>query len=92
MEDQWDVKKYPFIFYTATYTDPKDKAFALSLGADAFLIKPMEPDKLIDAVDGFWESTTEDGRSPAEPNLPEDEVYKLYSERLIQKLEQKSSK
>ena len=39
-----ELKDIPFMFYTATYTDPQDKQFALDLGADRFLIKPMEPD------------------------------------------------
>ncbi|OPY43764.1 MAG: response regulator PleD [Methanoregulaceae archaeon PtaU1.Bin222] len=37
----------PFIFYTATYTDPKDEQFARSLGAERFLIKPQKPDVLV---------------------------------------------
>ncbi len=41
------LKKIPFVFYTATYTDPKDEDFALSLGAERFIVKPMEPDKFL---------------------------------------------
>ena len=36
------LKKIPFIFYTATYTDFKDEQFGLRLGADRFLIKPAQ--------------------------------------------------
>ena len=41
------LRHIPFIFYTATYTDPRDASLALSLGADRFLIKPLEPDAFI---------------------------------------------
>ena len=34
------LTKIPFIVYTATYTEEKDREFSLSLGADLFLVKP----------------------------------------------------
>jgi putative two-component system response regulator len=66
------LRKIPFIFYTATYTDPRDAAFALSLGADRFLIKPLEPDAFMKAVD---EVVTQKPRPAPPVNLdaaPED--------------------
>jgi PAS domain S-box-containing protein len=40
----------PFVFYTATYTEPSDQDFALSLGADRFIIKPEDPEKLLSLI------------------------------------------
>jgi len=34
------LKSIPFIFYSATYTDERDKEFGLNLGADLFIVKP----------------------------------------------------
>src|SRR5258705_5776917 len=39
------LKNIPFVFYTATYTDPKDEELALSLGAARFIVKPTETDE-----------------------------------------------
>ncbi|KAA3607214.1 MAG: response regulator [Planctomycetota bacterium] len=46
MKTDDDLKSIPVIFYTATYTESRDEALALALGAERFLIKPLEPGKL----------------------------------------------
>ncbi len=38
------------IFYTGDYTDPADREFGVSLGAAAYLTKPLEPRELLRAV------------------------------------------
>lgn len=37
------LKGIPFVIYTASYTSEDDKTFALSLGVDRFVVKPIEP-------------------------------------------------
>jgi len=85
------LRRIPFIFYTATYTDPRDAAFALSLGADRFLVKPLEPENFIKTI-----QEVVDQKAAAEPDVSteaatEDEsIYlKEYNARLITKLEKK---
>lgn len=82
-------KNLPLIFYTATYTDPKDEEFALSLGADRFLVKPMEPSDMLNAIHEVIlrsERTTKPLTSEPEN---EERYYKSYSETLVRKLEEK---
>lgn len=84
------LKKIPFIFYTATYTDSKDEDFALSLGADRFLVKPLEPGEMLNAIKDVFK-TIEIGELPTPKKsieTPED-YYKTYSETLVRKLEDK---
>jgi len=85
------LRNIPFIFYTATYTDPRDAAFALSLGADKFLIKPLEPEAFMKAIDEVMAQKKQVSTTPAAQEFPEDEsIYlKEYNARLIAKLEKK---
>lgn len=78
----------PFVFYTATYTDPKDEQFALSLGADRFLVKPIEPDALVTIVEELGGTR---GRRPVPaPPTGSDTVFlQQYNRALVEKLESK---
>jgi PAS domain S-box-containing protein len=81
------LRAIPFIIYTATYTSAQDQAFAMTIGADRFIEKPCEPDVFMIAVN---EITASAGRPPDIPvPVKEEEVLKLYSERLVRKLEKK---
>ena len=85
------LKRVPFIVYTATYTEPEDERLALSLGADAFILKPAEPDEFITRIGEVLNRTA--APSPQPPQKPvgeEKELLKVYSETLIRKLEEKT--
>ena len=85
------LKKIPFIVYTATYTEPADEQLALSLGADAFILKPAEPEVFLARIRDV--QTRTGSLEPLPPNAPrgdEKELLKVYSETLIRKLEEKT--
>jgi len=88
----------PFIFYTATYTEPKDKEFALSLGADRFLVKPQEGHVFLREVESALSAGKQAGNrsNHAAATLPEEKTevsekdfYRQYNARLVNKLEDK---
>jgi PAS domain S-box-containing protein len=84
------LQNIPFIFYTATYTDPRDEQFALSLGADRFLVKPSDPQVFLSVV-GEVLAAEASGRSKdrSQPG-PEEKVFLAeYNETLVRKLENK---
>lgn len=45
------LSSVPFVFYTATYTDPKDEELALSLGAARFIVKPVEIEEFVSILE-----------------------------------------
>ena len=84
------LKNIPFVFYTATYTDPKDEKLAMNLGADLFIIKPQEPDVLLDIVQkAMADRKPEIMEKTPEVEIPEEDVLKEYNETLFRKLEKK---
>ncbi|MGR3174311.1 MAG: histidine kinase dimerization/phosphoacceptor domain -containing protein [Candidatus Scalindua sp.] len=82
--------RIPFVFYTSAYTEKKDEAFALNLGAEKFLVKPIEPDELL----GVLKTVIEDCRNalPVTPktSIEDEEIYLAeYNKRLVKQLEEK---
>jgi PAS domain S-box-containing protein len=92
---QWhadaQLRDVPVIVHTATYTDPQDEQLALTLGADAFVAKPTEPEDLMVTVNAVLARAARRGPVTQATSLPDDEgVLRLYSEVLIAKLERKT--
>ena len=84
------LRSVPFVFYTATYTDPRDEKLALSMGADRFLVKPLEPATLLAEVQEVMRRAAEPGRPEfAPPPERESVVLHQYNQALVRKLEQK---
>lgn len=85
------LRDIPFIFYTATYTEEADKKFGLSLGADEYIVKPMEPDDLLGVIDRVIRSKEDKGLVLTVSTSAGDDADYLaeHNRRLIQKLESK---
>ena len=82
--------KVPFIFYTATYSDDKDREFALSLGCAAFLVKPADPDIIQATIESVVaQSSTENTSSAADTMSEDSDFLRHHNEALVRKLEAK---
>jgi PAS domain S-box-containing protein len=84
------LKNIPFFFYTATYIDAKDEEYALSLGADRFILKPQEPEIFIKIINDFLVEVKKKTIHPKKIiQQAEMVVLKEYNEVLIRKIEDK---
>jgi len=84
------LKATPFVFYTATYTDQRDRDFALNLGADLFIVKPIDPSEFLRLIQELLDAYAR-GALTAKPTAyaSEESYLKEYNEALIHKLEDK---
>ncbi|MBI4684331.1 MAG: response regulator [Nitrospirae bacterium] len=85
------LRSVPFIFYSATYVGNREAELAMSLGAEAFIAKPKEPDEFWKEVSGIIEGYRLKADTNAAEELLEDdlEYLKKYSNIVATKLEGK---
>ncbi len=83
------LKDIPLVFYTATYTDPKDEALAIGLGADRFIVKPQEPDVFMKIIEEVLKEKNHAKPAPEGPLGEEMEFFRQHNEVLFRKLEKK---
>ncbi|MFT3780758.1 MAG: response regulator [Nibricoccus sp.] len=83
------VRTLPFILYTATYTAESDERFALSIGVDRFVVKPIEPDRLLSIVEEVVsEARRNPNRAAAQTQLVAGQLQE-YTRMVLVKLEDK---
>jgi signal transduction histidine kinase len=85
------VRSIPFIFYSATYTGEKEQELARSLGAEAFVAKPVEPVEFWERICAIMKAWVERQKMPAHPaiNESDEQFLREYSQIVVTKLEEK---
>ncbi len=82
------LRSVPFIIYTATYIEPSDERLALDLGADAFIIKPVETETFLRRISEVSQRAARGELAPTRlPAAVGGEVVKGYNQALVRKLE-----
>ncbi len=79
----------PFVFYSATYKEEQDVRLAMSLGANSYLFKPMDPGELWEEIKSILEKAKQMGQYPTELIKEDAEYLRQYSEVVAAKLEKK---
>jgi PAS domain S-box-containing protein len=82
---------FPFIVYTATYTEPKDETTGPGLGAEAFMVKPAEPEVFMQRLNEVL-SKNQGGQLPLRtPVLDETTALHHHRDVLVDKLAEKAA-
>ena len=84
------LKLIPLVFYTGTYTDDRDREFALKLGAERFIVNTGNPEDLINVIREVLETRKRSALAATSLDMEEEAVYlKQHNESLTRKLEDK---
>jgi PAS domain S-box-containing protein len=83
------LHRIPFIFYTATFTDEKDRQLAVSLGASRFIVKPVEMEDFFKTIEEVIEEYKEKKLIVPEQTADKEKIEEMYSQAIARKLEKK---
>ncbi|MFW5878725.1 MAG: response regulator, partial [Myxococcota bacterium] len=83
------LRAVPFVFHTATYTEPEDESLGRELGADRFLMKPQQPERLLEVVNEVLEETRTRDTSADGSRAEERELLLQHNQVLFRKLQKK---
>jgi PAS domain S-box-containing protein len=84
------LRHIPIIICTGTYIDETDEQIALKFGAEAYIKKPCDQKSLLQTIEKVLKNVQSGKIKTGLADPPEEKgVYKLYSERLVTKLEKK---
>jgi len=84
-----EFQKIPFVFYSAAYTDIKDQQFAMSLGADLFIVKPTDPIEFISIIQELLSQIPSHEVPDFDKPLSEMDFLSEHNRRLLSQLEKK---
>ncbi|OGF28580.1 hypothetical protein A2331_04190 [Candidatus Falkowbacteria bacterium RIFOXYB2_FULL_34_18] len=88
-KDDEKIKNIPFIFYTAEYITRADEKFAMSLGAEKFIKKPIKPNDFLRIIEEVVQDYQGGKIKISEKKPEEKEFIQKHKEKLAQKLEEK---
>jgi len=83
------LKSIPFVFYTGEYAKSRERARAMSLAPDLFILKPQEPHILIRLLYNLLEKTRPAGPKASDPLKEELNFLRKHDEILFSTLEKK---
>jgi len=88
------LKLIPFVFYTAIYIGDKEYELAMTLGADALIVKPKAPDDFWKEFTSALEAHASKKKPAAQTRLPEkpekeEELFRDYCRIVAARLEEK---
>lgn len=83
------LNRVGFIVYTGTYISPADEKLARELGADAFIVKPTEPDDMMACIRTVLEKADRIAPAAAPDGTLDPTILTQYNAVLVHKLEDK---